>query len=55
MFQEGTSGRSLENFQKGLFDMLIVIIKHIDDISLKLDDTWHLEVSRISIIYQFLS
>ena len=35
MFQENTSVRSLENFQEGLCDILIIIRKHIYDILLK--------------------
>ena len=42
MFQENTGGGALENFQKGLFDNILIIIrKHIDDILIKLDDIWH--------------
>ena len=39
MFQENTVGGVSENFQKGLFDnMLIIIRKYIDNILIKLAD-----------------
>ena len=39
MFQENTVGGALENFHKGLFDNILIIIrKYIDNILIKLAD-----------------